>query len=106
MAGRGSYNGGSTIINVNRTFGAGKYQEKKWPKVLKMTALKGQLIRQKRRLILSNKISDIEKTLEKLKLNKSEAVSSAEKMKFEEKIQLKLKELCHILIEKENMGSI
>ena len=47
MPGRGSYNGGSTIIKVNATFGAGKYQEKKWPKVLKITALKGKLLGKK-----------------------------------------------------------
>ena len=106
MPGRGSYNGGSTIIKVNATFGAGKYQEKKWPKVLKITALKGKAIRQKRRKILVNKATNVEKTLEKLKLQKSQTLSRAEKMKIEEKIQLKLKDLCHILIEKENMGTI
>ena len=106
MAGRGSYNGGSTIIYVNRTFGAAKYQEKKWPKVLKMTALMGKAIRQKRRKLLSQKISSIEKSLEGLKIQKANALSPEDIIQLEERIKMKLLELSEILIEKNDMGVI
>ncbi len=91
---------------MNKNWRAGNYQEKKWPKVLKMTALKGKAIRQKRRMLLNKKISVLEKLLEKLKIQRCEAASESEKLKYEKRLNLKLKELSQMLIEKDGMGTI
>ena len=73
MAGRGSYNGGSTIIYVNRTFGA-EVPRKKMAKSTKDDCPNGESYQAKRRKIIKSKISSIEKSLEGLKIQKANAL--------------------------------
>ena len=106
MAVRGSYHGGSTIIKVRRTFKIDSNKEKDWQRVLKLTALKGKVIREKKRKLLKKKIYMVEKSINKLKASLSILTEQEDLLEKNYELRLKIIELSQLLNEKESMGSI